>query len=124
MIGGDEQIRRMLIFFHALSDAREEFMDRAEREINRENLDWFQRERFDAIVDGQRRVFRRVEELRLEAAYRSEPVSVRCTPEERSEARRLAFEILEGKASAETAVDHILSDGFPRELFSGSADGG
>ncbi len=56
MIGGDEQVRRVLIFFHALSDAREEFMDRAEREINREDLDWFQRERFDAMVDVQRQV--------------------------------------------------------------------
>ncbi len=124
MISGGEQIRRLLVFYHALREAHEEFVERAEHEIDRESLDWFQRERFDSAMERDRRVLRAVDEFRLEAAYRSEPVSVRCTPEERSEACRMALEVLEGKASAETAVDHLLSDGFPRELFSGSVDGG
>ena len=86
--------------------------DRAEREIDRESLDWFQRERFDSEMKRRRRVLRAIEEMRLEAAYHAELVSVRCTPAERSEAYRLALEILEGEASAESAVDRLLSDGF------------
>ena len=70
MISGGEQIRRLLVFYHALREAHDEFVDRTEREIDRESLDWFQRERFDSAMERHRRVLRAVEEMRLEAAYR------------------------------------------------------
>ena len=41
MISGGEQIRRLIVFYHALREAQEEFVDRVEREIDRERLDWF-----------------------------------------------------------------------------------
>ena len=122
MISGGEQIRRLLVFYHALREAHDEFVDRTEREIDRESLDWFQRERFDSAMERHRRVLRAVEEMRLEAAYHAEPVSVRCTPEERSEACRLALEILQRERSPESAVDRLLGDGFPREVFSDNSD--
>ena len=121
---GEEQIRRVLLFWHALWEAREEFVDRAERETDRESLDWFQRERFDASMEQHRRVIRAVHERRLDAAYREEPASVRCTPEERSEARRMARQILEEGASPEAAVDRLLSDAFPHEVSGGNVGRG
>ncbi len=123
-MSGGEQIRRALIFSHALWEARAEVVDRAEREVNRENCGWFERERFDAAMDEHRRALRALEEFRLQAAYDSEPVSVRCTPEERSAARRLAFGLFEGVLSAESAVDRLWSEGFPHDIIGGSASGG
>ncbi len=124
MISGGEQIRRLLVFYHALREAHEEFVDRTECEIDRESLDWLQRERFDSAMERHRRVLRAVEEMRLEAAYHAEPIGVRCTPEERSEACRLALEIHQGERSAESAVDHLLSDGVPHDVSSESVEGG
>jgi len=124
MISGGEQIRRAVIFSHALWEARAELVDRAEREVNREDLDWFKRERFDAAMEGHRRVLRALEEFRLQAAYDSEADSVKCTPEERSAARRLAFGILEGELSAESAADRLWSEGFPHDVFDASTSAG
>ena len=124
MMSGGEQIRRALTFSHALWEARAELVDRAEREITREDLDWFERERFDAVMDEHRRVLRALEGFRLQAAYDSEPVSVRCTPEERSAARRLAFGLFEEGLSAESAVDRLWSEGFPHDVFGRSTSGG
>ena len=63
MISGGEQIRRLLLF-HALWEARKVVVDRAERTVNPEDLDWFERERFEATMDESRRMFRRLEEFK------------------------------------------------------------
>ena len=123
MSRGDEQIRRLLVFFHALREARDVIVDRVERAVNPENLDWFERERFEATMEDSRRVFRRLEEFRLQAAYDSEPVSVKCTAEERSAACRLALDVLEGEVSAEAAVQRVLSERFPHEPRQRTATG-
>ncbi len=69
MTSGGEQIRRLLVFYHALWEARKVVVDRAERTVNPENLDWFERERFEATMHENRQMFRRLEEFRLQAAF-------------------------------------------------------
>ena len=110
MISAEEQIRRVLVFSHALWEAREVIVDRAECAVNPEDLDWFEREKFEATMEENHRLFRRLEVFRLQAALDSEPVSVKCTPKERSEALRLALALLEGKLPAESAVERFLSE--------------
>ncbi len=116
MISGGEQIRRLLVFYHALWEARKVVVDRAERTVNPEDLDWFERERFEATMDENRQMFRRLEEFRLQAAFNSEPVSVKCTSAKRSAALRLALGLFEGELSAERAVDQLCSESFPGDV--------
>jgi hypothetical protein len=124
VISKREELRRLLILLEALWEAREELFERSQREIDRENLDWFYREKFDAALEDHRRVLRAVEALRLQAAYDSEPVNVRCTALERSEAVRLALDILEGKLTPERGVERLLSEGFQHDdLATGDLDG-
>ena len=94
----------------AKREAREVIVDRAECAVNPEDLDWFEREKFEATMEENHRLFRRLEVFRLQAALDSEPVSVKCTPKERSEALRLALALLEGKLPAESAVERFLSE--------------
>lgn len=109
MISAEEQIRRVLVFSHALWEAREVIVDRAERTVNPKDLDGFEGERFEATLEENQRLFRRLETFRLQAAFDSEPVSVKCTSKERSEAVRLALALLEGRLPAERAVERFLS---------------
>ena len=116
MISASELSRRLIIFMEALWEARERIFERTERETDREELDWFERERFDEDMDLHRHARRVREELDLQAAYDSEAVHVTCTNEERSEALRLAFAVLEGKLAAERGVDRLVSEGFPHDV--------
>ena len=124
MITPSERTRRMLILWYALCEVREEIVERVRREIDVEDFDWLARERFEAALDENRRMFRALDESRLQAAHDAESASVRCTPEERSAARRLANELLEGELLAETAVDRLWSEGFPHDVSArGCIDG-
>ena len=114
MIDGREQLRRLSIFIEAMWEAREAIVERFEHETDRDELDWFERERFDEALEENRRVFHRLEEFRLQAAYDSEPV-VKCTAKERSAAVRLALEMFEGGLSAETAVERVCGERFPHD---------
>ncbi len=116
MISGGELSRRLIIFMEALWDARERIFERTERETDREELDWFERERFDADMDLHRHARRVRGELDLQAAYDSEAVHVTCTNEERSEALRLAFDIFEGNLTPERGIDRLVSEGFPNDV--------
>ena len=98
-------------------------VDRFDRDVNPDDLDWFERERFEATMEDSRRVFRRLEEFRLQAAYDSEPVSVKCTAEERSAALHLAHEMFARRLSAENAVERLCSEGFPQDVSGGSTSG-
>ena len=113
MISASELSRRLIMFMEALWEAREEVVDRIEHAMDRKDLDWFERERFDDEMDRDHRIRRRREKLNLQAAYGSEAVHVTCTNDERSEALRLAFSVLEGKIAPEDGVDRLLGDGFP-----------
>ncbi len=124
MISGGEELRRLLILAHALWEAEEELLNRFQREIDWENLDWLEREKFDTAMNKHRRLLRAHEEFNLGAAYNSEPVSITCTLEERSEALRLAFDVLEGSLTPERGVDRLLSEGFPHDVFGGSTSAG
>ncbi len=116
MISGGELSRRLIIFMEALWEAREKIFELSERGIDREELDWFERESFDEDMDRHRHALRVRGELDLQAAYDSEAVHVTCTNEERSEALRLAFDIFEGNVTPERGVDRLVSEGFPHDV--------
>jgi len=113
MITAAERARRAIMFSYALWEVRVELVERAERAVDREELSWFERERFDEAMDEHHAVLRRLEEFALQEAYDSKPVSVRCAPAERLETRCLALELFEGELSFENVADRLFDEGFP-----------
>ncbi len=113
MITPDEEFRRLLLFMHALWEAREE-LNKRNRAIDRDALDWFQRERFDEALEADCRVLQKRQDLLLQAAYDGETAIVRCTQEEHRTAVSMALGILEGTLQAEHAVGQLCSDDFPQ----------
>ena len=124
MITAREISRRMIMFTEATWEAREKIVDLIERQTDRKELDWFERERFDEETEFDRRVHIAREQLNLHDAYNADSVHVKCTPEERSGMLRLAFDVLEGRITPERGVDRLFSEDFLHDVSAESTIGG
>lgn len=113
MIAPTEEFRRWLLLLHAMWDARKELFNRT-LGIDRDELDWFECERFDRALDAERSRLRRHEAHLFRAALKGEADVIHCTPTERKAAVDLAVGILDGNLSTEAAFAELCSDAFPR----------
>lgn len=113
--GEKETIRRLSLLSYALWEARRIISDRAKRDVDRDNLDWFMRERFDAAMEDNSDVLRLYEEFELKSAYDSNQLHVQCTSEELRVVLSLSLEFFNESLPEQVMVDYLLSSGFPQD---------